>query len=141
MNKKRRRGFVMLPWEGRRDWIVELLSGRRWRSVILMLLGGVMLLLAWDVADSRARIRTTRAGMAEVRRAVAAFRSELGRCPRSTIELVHPPRSGARYLNELPDDGWDRPLYVRCPGRLDTDAAEVISAGPSGSFDVDDNVL
>ena len=89
---------------------------------------------ALQVADARARVRATRAGIAEVQRAVTAFRAEMGRCPRSTTELVHPPRVGARYLLEVPIDGWGRELYVRCPSPHDPNAAEVVSAGPSGSF-------
>ena len=59
----------------------------------------------------------------------------------ASVELVHPPKAGAHYLNELPVDGWGRPLYVRCPGSTSHDVAEVISAGPSGSFMQDDHVL
>ena len=84
--------------------------------------------------------RTTRAAIAEVQRAVAAFRAETGRCPRSTVELVHPPRAAAHYLSELPTDGWGQPLHVQCPGWSNPDAAEVVSAGPSGSLWRGDNI-
>jgi hypothetical protein len=130
-----------LPWERQRAWLSELLSGRRWRSVLLTLALVLLGVLALQVADRRARVRTTRAGIADVQRAVSAFRAEMGRCPRSTTELVHPPRAGARYLLEVPSDGWGRELYVRCPSPLDPNAAEVVSAGPSGSFGDDDNIL
>jgi hypothetical protein len=55
-------------------------------------------------------------------------------------ELVHPPRSGVRYLDEEPLDAWGQPLWVRCPGRYDEDDADVVSAGPSGNFLNDDNI-
>jgi len=86
-------------------------------------------------------VRSTRAGIAEVKRAVAAFRTELGRCPRSKTELAHPPRAGAQYLIDIPTDGWGNELLVRCPDPHDPGAVEVISAGPSGSFSEDDHVL
>jgi hypothetical protein len=129
--KRSARPAVALPWERRgRHWSTQL-TGRLGVGIVALV--GVALLArgAWGVADRRERQRVTR----------AAIRSELGRCPHSTIELVHPPRSGAQYLSELPRDGWDRPLYVRCPGRDPQDVAEVVSAGPSGSFSVDDNLM
>jgi hypothetical protein len=94
----------------------------------------------YGAAVRRERIRLTRAAIAEVKRAVAVFHAEVGRCPRSTVELVHPPRGSAQYLSALPDDGWGRPLYVRCPGGEGGNSALVVSAGPSGSFSVDDNI-
>ena len=76
----------------------------------------------------------------EARRAVSTFRAEVGRCPRSTTELVHPPRSRTRYLRRTPKDGWGRQLYVRCPAYDDPDGAEIVSAGPSGSLLKADNI-
>jgi hypothetical protein len=141
LRRRTRSGSILLPWERHRAWLSELLSGRRWRSVALSLLVALLIGSALQVADSRSRVRMTRAGIAEVQRAVSAFRAEMGRCPRSTTELVHPPRAGARYLQEVPTDGWGHDLYVRCPSPLDSNTAEVVSAGPSGSFGDDDNIL
>jgi hypothetical protein len=132
---------VLLPWERRRSFAAGLFSLRRWRAFVLWGLLGALLFAAFRVADARARVRVTRANIAEVERAVAAFRAEMGRCPRNETELVHPPRGAARYLNEVPTDAWGRELYVRCPSTVDPSSAEVVSAGPSGSFSIDDNVL
>ncbi len=114
---------------------------RTWRGLTLFGALALLVLAAWRVAERRTRIRTTRANIAEVERAVAAFRAEMGRCPRNKTELVHPPRGGARYLTEVPADGWGRELFVRCPSPYDPNAAEVVSAGPSGVFSKDDNIL
>jgi hypothetical protein len=132
---------LLLPWERQRAWLSQLLSARRWRSLFASLLLALLVVSALQVADRRARLRSTRASIAEVQRAVTAFRAEMGRCPRSITELVHPPRVSARYLLEAPIDGWGRELYVRCPSPRDPTAAEVVSAGPSGSFSEDDNIL
>jgi type II secretory pathway pseudopilin PulG len=132
---------IRLPWERESVWLAELLSGRRWWLLIASVLLAGFVVLAYRAADERARTRATRAAIAEAHRAVAAFVAELGRCPHSAVELVHPPKAGAHYLNELPVDGWGRPLYVRCPGEDPRHVAEVISAGPSGSFLLDDHVL
>ncbi len=132
---------VLLPWERKQAWLVELRSGRRLRAAAFLLLTAGLTLWAFAEADARSKVRQTRAAIAEAQRAVATFRTEIGRCPRSTLELVHPPKSGARYLDETPVDGWDRELLVRCPGRDNPTSADVISAGPSGSFATDDNIL
>jgi len=143
MNRTKRRvaPSILLPWERRTAWLSELRSGRRWRPVLLALTGALLLIAAWDAGDERARVRTTRASIAEVQRAIVAFRAELERCPKSKTELVHPPRAGAQYLTEIPTDGWGRELVVRCPSPSDPRGADVISAGPSGSFAHDDNIF
>ena len=139
-SRRKTRTNVFLPWEGRNPFLNEVLSGKRWRSVGLLVLAAAVVVVAWNVAERHSRIRTTRAAIAEVERAVRAFRTEIGRCPHSTVELVHPPRAGAEYLNELPRDGWGNALQVRCPGRRDRGGSDVVSAGPSGSLTRDDNI-
>ena len=132
---------ILLPWERENAWLRELVSGRRWRTVFSALCVLALLSFAYRAAERRARVRTTRAAIADARRAVESFVTEMGRCPRSTVELVHPPKTGAHYLNSVPTDGWGNTLYIRCQGRGSHDVAEVISAGPSGSFLDDDNVF
>lgn len=141
MRRRTKHKPILLPWEREHAWLAELLSGRRWRTVLLLAvaLGGVV--LAYRAADQRGRIRATRAAIAQAHRAVDAFVAEMGRCPRSTFELVHPPKTGAHYLDAVPIDGWGRPLHIRCPGHDRRDTALVVSAGPSGSLLSDDNVF
>ena len=140
--KRKRSGpSVLLPWERRGVWHGGLGTARRVRGALLLAALSGLSVWGYGVADHRAKVRTTRAGIAEVQRAVSAFRAEVGRCPRSSVELVHPPKAGAKYLDAIPSDGWGHELYVRCPGRRDPGGAEVISAGPSGSFLEDDNIL
>ena len=131
---------VTLPWERRGTAFRRFLRGPRWKiAVAAFALVGLAALVV-DTADARGRLRRTRATIAEVHRAIALFRAQVGRCPRSTTELVHPPRSRTRYLREVPKDGWGRPLWLRCPGLDDPDGQDVLSSGPSGSFFVDDNI-
>jgi len=142
MLRRRSKGSpIRLPWERESVWLSDLLFGRHWWTLLASALAIGFIVLAYQTADHRARTRTTRAAIAEARRAVAAFVAELGRCPHSTVELLHPPKSGAHYLNEIPVDGWGRQLYVRCPASNSRDVADVFSAGPSGSFLKDDHVL
>jgi type II secretory pathway pseudopilin PulG len=141
MRRRYKVSTIRLPWERESRWLGDLLSGRRWWMILASVFVAAFVVISYRAADERARTRATRAAIAEARRAVAAFVAELGRCPHSAVELVHPPKAGAHYLNELPVDGWGRPLYVRCSGSTSRDVAEVISAGPSGSFMQDDHVL
>jgi len=84
-------------------------------------------------------MRNTRVAIAQVKQAINRFRTDVGRCPSSNTELLHPPLSQKHYLDNLPTDGWERPLHIRCPGHFE-DQADVISAGPSGSLLEDDNI-
>ncbi len=138
--QKRESSGVALPWERRGAWVRQLLAGRRWKVLLFLAATAGLLLLLASAAERRQRLRETRAASAEIKRAIASFRADMGRCPQSLDELMHPPRSGRRYLRQVPVDGWGHAFWVRCPGRYDPDGADVISAGPSGSFLVDDNV-
>ncbi len=131
---------VTLPWERRGTLFRQLLRGPRWKVGLAALALVGLAALTVETAAERSRLRETRAAIAEAHRAIALFRAQVGRCPRSTTELVHPPRSRTRYLREVPKDGWGRPLWLRCPGHDDPDGEDVLSAGPSGSFLVDDNI-
>lgn len=87
----------------------------------------------------RIRVRNTEVAIDQVRHAIHRFRTDVGRCPRSEAELLHPPLSQKHYLDSIPRDGWGQSLTIRCPGFFGEEA-DVISAGPSGSFLEDDNI-
>jgi hypothetical protein len=131
---------LALPWERQGSRLREMIQGGRWRWLFGLVLFVGIGAAVWHSAAERDRVRRTREVIAETRRALAQFREDVGRCPNSMRELVHPPRSGVRYLREMPVDGWGNPLWVRCPGRYDPDGVDVVSAGPSGNFLVDDNI-
>ena len=131
---------LALPWERQSSRLRDLLRSGRWRWVLGAVALAVVTAAIWQSADARERVRRTREGIAQVRRALVQFRLDVGRCPSSMRELVHPPRTGSRYLSEMPVDGWGHPLWVRCPGRYDPEDADVVSAGPSGNFLIDDNI-
>lgn len=139
--KKKSRNEVVLPWESKSPFISELLSGRRWWPLFVLFFLFTVLFLIVEAADYRARVRITRATIAEVHRAVGLFRLEVGRCPHTATELIHPPRASAHYLDELPDDGWGNSLFIRCLGGKNSKKIQVISAGPSGSLAEDDNIF
>ena len=82
----------------------------------------------------------TRAAIGQIHRAVTRFRADMGRCPRNITELLHPPRGRMTYLHGEPRDAWGNAILLTCPAPDDPDTQEVISAGPSGDFLVDDNI-
>ncbi|MGE0791435.1 MAG: type II secretion system protein GspG [Sandaracinaceae bacterium] len=142
MAKRRQLGrAINLPWEQRGAWLRDFVRTRRWRVLAAAAIAALLLLFVARSAEQRQRVRETRASIAEIKRALAAFRADLGRCPHSLYELMHPPRTGGRrYLRHIPVDGWGRAFFVRCPGRYDPEDADVVSAGASGSFLDDDNL-
>ena len=117
-----------------------MLTGRRVAGVAATAVGVVVVGGIWQSVDAREREHETRAVIADVRRAVGQFQEDMGRCPYNLRELVRPARTGVRYLQELPVDGWGNPLWVRCPGRYDPEGLDVVSAGPSGNLLADDNI-
>ncbi len=139
MTRRTQRERVSLPWEGRGGRWRNPLHGTRWQALL-----GALLLIALTLgfaryARRRVQLRDTRVVIAQVKQAIDQFRSDVGRCPVSETELLHPPLSQKRYLAAMPKDGWGRSLAIRCPGYF-AEEAEVISAGPSGSFLKDDNI-
>ncbi len=139
MARRRHRERVSLPWEGRgRRWRGGF-GNARWRSVLGLLAMTALAIGFTRHARERIRVRDSQVAVAQVKQAVDRFRADVGRCPKSEMELLHPPLSQKHYLDSMPNDGWGRPLSVRCPGYFE-DEAEVISAGPSGSLLKDDNI-
>jgi hypothetical protein len=131
---------LSLPWERGDSVLYAVLSGRRIWPLFVAMAFGLVLLAAYYVETRRSDLRSTRATLYEVQRATHAFVRGIGRCPHSAEELIHPPKSGMRYLAFAPVDAWGRGLRLRCSTGAQT-AVEVMSAGPSGSFLTDDNVM
>jgi hypothetical protein len=140
VNRRRAATSVALPWERQGSRLREFFASGRWRIALGLLVGAGIAFAIWSSAEGREKVRRTRETIAETRRALAQFREDLGRCPHSMRELTHPSRVGTRYMRDEPLDAWGNPLWVRCPGRYDPDGVDVVSAGPSGNFLVDDNV-
>ena len=139
MARRRHRERVSLPWEGRGGRWRRALSNTRWQALLSGIVAVLLLLGFARYAEHRVRLRDTRASIAQVKQAIDRFRADVGRCPSTNTELLHPPLSQKHYLDTMPKDAWGRPLHVRCPGHFE-DEADVISAGPSGSLLKDDNI-
>ncbi len=139
MARRRQRERVSLPWERRGGRWRGILSNTRWQALLGLGLLIVLTIGFARYAQDRIRQRDTRVAIAQVKQAIDRFRADVGRCPSSDTELLHPPLSQKHYLDSMPKDGWGRALSTRCPGYFEEEA-EVISAGPSGSLLKDDNI-
>ncbi|MBW2225004.1 MAG: type II secretion system protein GspG [Deltaproteobacteria bacterium] len=130
---------MSLPWERRGGRWRGLIHNTRWQA-LLGLAAMVILVMGFTrYARHRVQVRDTRVAIAQVKQAIDRFQADVGRCPGSNAELLHPPLSQKHYLDTMPKDGWGRSLSIRCPGYFEEEA-EVISAGPSGSLLKDDNI-
>jgi type II secretory pathway pseudopilin PulG len=139
MTRRSKRERISLPWESRGGRWRNALSNTRWQALLGMLLLVMLAVGFTRYARRRVQVRDTRVAVAQVKQAIDQFRADVGRCPSSETELLHPPLSQKHYLDSMPKDGWGRSLTIRCPGYFE-DEADVISAGPSGSLSKDDNI-
>ena len=130
---------MSLPWERRGGRWRGIVKDTRWQALVGIALLAVLMIGFARYARYRVRVRDTQVAIAQVKQAIDRFRADVGRCPRSDTELLHPPLSQKHYLDSIPRDGWGRPLSIDCPGYFEEEA-EVISAGPSGSLLKDDNI-
>jgi hypothetical protein len=140
---KKRSPRLLLPWEREDSPYRTLLSGRRLWPILIASVAVALLAGAHFLGGRRANLLYTRATLNEVEEASRAFARDIGRCPHNARELVHPPRSGVHYLSEPPLDAWGHAIHLSC--RLEEGGehpeVEATSAGPSGSFFSEDNVL
>jgi len=118
---------IYLPWE-RRGGITRRLGLARLRPFFLALVMLSILVLLGIRERQRTGERSTRAALLVVRRALDAYRADHdGKCPKQLEEL-----ETGRYLTELPDDAWGRPLRLVCPSRREGMAYDLSSDGPDG---------
>ena len=96
---------------------------------LVALAGPIAVLLLFGVKErSAAGIRSTRATLGVVGRAVDAWRADHERgCPPSLGAL-----KDEGYLAVDPVDAWGRPLRLLCPGFSNPQGYDLMSDGPDG---------
>jgi general secretion pathway protein G len=118
---------IYLPWE-RRGGITRRLGLARIRPFFLGLVVLSVVVLVGVRERQRTGERTTRAALLVVRRALDVYRADHdGKCPKQLEEL-----ETGRYVKDLPDDAWGRPLRLVCPSRREGVAYDLSSDGPDG---------
>lgn len=125
--KLRSTGKVFFPWERRRG-VFGVIGRARARIVGAAVTTLVVLGLMHAREEKSAGIRSTRASITTMMRAVSAYRADhAGACPRELGELV-----AGGYARDVPADAWGHPLRLTCPGRRDPRGFEIASDGPDG---------
>lgn len=118
---------VFFPWERRRG-VYGVIGRARVRIVASVIAVVTVLAFMHSREERSAGIRSTRASITTMYRAVSAYRADhaMG-CPRELGELV-----AGGYARDVPVDAWGKPLRLTCPGRRDPRGFEIASDGPDG---------
>jgi len=118
--------------------------------VIIGLLAALVLprVVGWG---KKARVVATSAQIASFKTALGGFERACGRFPTTGEGLLalvsRPPglpsdAEWERFLDEstVPKDAWAREFIYRCPGSINTDGYDLLSAGYDGQEGTDDDI-
>lgn len=105
-------------------------------AVVVLVLSYVF----WSMAavDERTRFKQTLVDIAAIENASRLFRADHRRCPVGVEELTFQSDGGGYIAPKL--DPWGQPYQMRCPAPLDEGGVFVLSGGPDGSFEGEDNI-
>lgn len=129
MRRKSAEKTIFFPWERTGSALRRLGLAR---AKPLFWAAGVVGLFVLLGARERYAIgvRSTRATIAVVARAVDAYRADHeGACPDKVADL-----RSLGYLAFEPEDAWGRPLRLLCPGHDNPRRYDLMSDGPDGIF-------
>jgi len=124
--------------------LVELL-------LVLVILGTLAAIVLPKFAGrtEQARITAARTQLAAFATALDAFEVDNGYYPKGSDglkDLIIQPRDAPNwkgpYLrqNEIPLDPWGRPYIYECPGRHNPNGYDLMSMGPDGQPNTDDDI-
>jgi len=104
-------------------------------AIIALLAGGVGAAVFKNY--KKAQVSTARLRVKAARDATAQYMMDnTSNCPRSIDDLV-----AQKYLDRSnAKDPWGKDLIFHCPGTLDTDAADISSAGPDKQEGTPDDI-
>jgi general secretion pathway protein G len=126
---KQREQTIFFPWE-RTGSLVRRLGLGRARPLALVAAVIALFVVLGARARDKVGVRSTRATIAVVARAVDAYRADHeGNCPKELAEL-----RGRGYIDFDPVDAWGRPLRLLCPGFENPRTYDLMSDGPDGVF-------
>lgn len=128
--------------------------GRRGFTLVeLLLVLAILAILAGIIYPNyarrgeHARVTATQTQIASLKGALATFEVDNGYYPHGPgglVELVVRPASAANwhgpYLETVPKDAWGREFTYVAPGKVQTTAFDIISAGPDGRFGTADDI-
>jgi general secretion pathway protein G len=123
--------------------LVELL-------LVLVILGTLAAIVYPNLSKHglRARITATRAQIKVFRTALSSFEMDNDHYPQGRnglLELVQRPHEAKNwrgpYLEgSIPKDRWGNDFIYECPGKHNPDGYDIISMGPDGLLNTDDDI-
>ena len=117
-------------------------------GIIALLLGGAIGVVGPKILNS-AKIRKVEGDMQSFKSAFMTYWTNAGYYPTTQQgfdALVNKPtsppvpRRWQRLLNEIPRDPWGNEYQYRFPGRKDPNEPEIISLGPDGQENTEDDI-
>ncbi len=108
--------------------------GRRFKLVIVALIGCALFVLGMRHDFRRAELRVARVEIEQLMDGARNFRRDFNRCPHDVDELAHPPAGGTPYVARRPRDPWGRSYVLQCPSRWGRDEVDIASRGPDGQW-------
>ncbi|PYJ60213.1 MAG: type II secretion system protein GspG [Verrucomicrobia bacterium] len=99
-------------------------------------------------STERARIAAAQSQIANFGTALDAFEVDMGYYPKGKnglLDLVQQPRDAQNwhgpYLKlDVPPDPWGHPYIYECPGKHNPSGYDLMSAGPDGRTESDDDI-
>jgi general secretion pathway protein G len=124
-------------WSDRRDRAAgfSLLEIMIVLAIIALITTGVGTVVFNSFKKAKIQIAKQRVGM--VREATVKYMIDnTGNCPKGVDDLV-----AQKYIDKgAAKDPWDKPFTFICPGTIDTDSADVTSAGPDKQEGTPDDI-
>lgn len=90
----------------------------------------------------RAKISACKLKINEIQKQVQQFSLSNDDYPQKLADLLNPPDGGPAFLKSKKDlkDPWRGEFVYRMPGRTKGNPFEIISKGPDGKMDTDDDI-
>jgi general secretion pathway protein G len=94
--------------------------------IVIVILGILATVVAANVGNKpgEVKVQLTRAAIAKLKGEVELYKADKDRYPESLQDLV------PKYMDEVPKDGWNRPLIYRPQGTRG--AYDIVSLGEDG---------
>lgn len=118
--------------------------------LVLVILGilAAIVVPKFSGRTEQARIAAAQSQIATFNTALDAFEVDNGYYPKGKdglADLVQQPRDaknwkGPYLKSDIPNDPWDRPYIYECPGRQNTTSYDLMSLGPDGRENTEDDI-
>ena len=118
--------------------------------LVLVILGilAAIVVPKFSGRTEQARQAAAQSQIATLSTALDAFEVDTGYYPKGKnglVDLVQPPRDaqnwrGPYMKNGIPPDPWNHPYIYECPGKHNPSSYDLMSMGPDGRANTDDDI-